>query len=56
VNEEGVTCGNRECKRLIKKDKGFYAMGHHIIVCSDGCEQKLWEQYKQQRSGVINLD
>jgi len=49
MNEEGELCGNPECTRPMKKDKGHYVVGHHVVACSDGCEASLWRQHRHRR-------
>lgn len=55
MNPEGQKCGNPECDKKMKEDRGFYALGHHVLVCSDGCEKKLWVDYRnrQQRAREV---
>jgi hypothetical protein len=41
MNSEGAPCGNPDCDKKMQKNKGFYALGSHEIVCSDRCEHDL---------------
>lgn len=54
MNAEGEICGNPECNRSMKKDKGHYVVGHHVVACSDGCEASLWKQYRERKTKQQN--
>jgi hypothetical protein len=52
MNDEGELCGNDECQRPMKKDKGLYTLGTHLIVCSDGCELKLLRTLRERNQEI----